>query len=69
MNSTLNQFLKVSRACMERYSKDTHMRVGYMLTTHEAVIEMEKLIDRNLPEQAFLKELEELQAALKQENQ
>ena len=63
MKSTPEQFLKVSRASMERYSRDTHMRVGTMLTTHEAVIEMEKIIDRNLPEQAFLKELDKMEAA------
>lgn len=63
MKSTPNQFLKVSRACMERYSKNTHLKAIDLLTTHEAVIEMERLIDRNLPEQAFLKELDKMEAA------
>lgn len=48
---------------MERYSKNTHLKAIDLLTTHEAVIEMERLIDRNLPEQAFLKELDKMEAA------
>lgn len=58
MKSTPEQYLKISRACMERYSKSTHLKAVELLTSHEAVIEMEKIIDKNLPEQEFLKEIE-----------
>ena len=64
MKSTPEQFLKVSRACMERYSRDTHMRVGTMLTTHEAVIKLEEMVNRNLPERKFVRELEALKKEL-----
>ncbi len=61
MKSRPKQFCRIIQICMERYSKNTTAEVGASLTSHKRVIEIEKLIDKNLPEEEFLKELNNLE--------
>lgn len=59
--SNPKQFCKDIILSTERYSKDTALRVVDMLTSHERVIQIERLIDRKLSEQEFLTELDKLE--------
>ena len=61
MKAMPKQFCRIIRLCSERYSLNTEKQVVSMLTSHERVIQIEKLIDKNLSEQEFLKELDNLE--------
>ena len=64
MKSTLNQCLRALQTCMERYSKDTNLKLEGILISHEAVIKLEEMVNRNLPEREFVRELEALKKEL-----
>ena len=57
MMSDPRQFCKDIILSTERYSKSTALKVVDMLISHERVILIEQLVDRELPEDEFLAEL------------
>lgn len=61
VKSEPKQFCRNILLSMERYSPDTTNRMVDLLTSHERVIQIEQLIDRELPEQEFLAELNKLE--------
>lgn len=58
MISKPSQFCKIMHICIKQFSKDTTMRVADLLTSHERVFQIEKMIDKNPTEQEFLKMLD-----------
>ena len=58
MKSKPEQFSKIILQCMEQYSKDTTVKVDALLNSHERVLQFEKIIEKNLPEQELLELLE-----------
>lgn len=61
MKSEPRQFCRTIRLCSERYSLDTEKKVVNMLTSHERVIRLEQLVDKELPEDEFLAELNRIE--------
>ena len=61
MKSEPRQFCRDIILSTERYSRDTAIKVLSLLTSHERVILIEQLVDRELPEKEFLTELEKLE--------
>ena len=65
MKSEPRQFCRDIILSIERYSKSTASKVIDMLTTHDRVIQIEKLIDMELPEEEFIAELNKLDNEVK----
>ncbi len=61
MVSNLSQFCHIVIYCIEHYSKDTTVFVVNQLKNHRKVFQLEKLIDKHLPEKELLNEIKKLE--------
>lgn len=57
MVSKLSQFCHIVIYCIEHYSKDTTVFVANQMKNHRKVFQVEKLIDKHLPEKELLNEI------------
>lgn len=57
MVSKLSQFCHIVIYCMEHYSKDTTVFVANQMKNHRKVFQVEKLIDKHLPEKELLNKI------------
>lgn len=62
MKATQEQYWEIVNYCLDRYSKNTIHTLANILNTHDAVIEVHKLIRAELPEEKFLEEISKLEA-------
>lgn len=61
MVSKLSQFCHIVIYCIEHYSKDTTVFVENQKKNHRKVFQLEKLIDKHLPEKELLNEIKKLE--------
>lgn len=61
MVSKLSQFCHIFIYCIEHYSKDTTVFVANQMKNHRKVFQVEKLIDKHLPEKELLNEIKKLE--------
>lgn len=61
MVSKLSQFCHIVIYCIEHYSKDTTIFVANQMKNHRKVFQVEKLIDKHLPEKELLNEIKKLE--------
>lgn len=61
MVSKLSQFCNIVIYCIEHYSKDTTVFVANQMKNHRKVFQVEKLIDKHLPEKELLNEIKKLE--------
>ena len=61
MVSKLSQFCHIVIYCIEHYSKDTTVFVANQMKKHKKVFQLEKLIDKHLPEKELLNEIKKLE--------
>lgn len=61
MVSKLSQFCHIVINCIEHYSKDTTVFVANQMKNHRKVFQVEKLIDKHLPEKELLNEIKKLE--------
>lgn len=61
MVSKLSQFCHIVIYCIEHYSKDTTVFVANQMKNHRKVFQVEKLIDKHLPEKELLGEIKKLE--------
>lgn len=61
MVSKLSQFCHIVIYCIEHYSKDTTVFVANQMKKHRKVFQVEKLIDKHLPEKELLNEIKKLE--------
>lgn len=61
MVSKLSQFCHIVIYCIEHYSKDTTVFVANQMKNHRKVFQVEKLIDKHLPEKELLNEIRKLE--------
>lgn len=61
MVSKLSQFCHIVIYCIEHYSKDTTVFVANQMKNHKKVFQVEKLIDKHLPEKELLNEIKKLE--------
>lgn len=61
MVSKLSQFCHIVIYCIEHYSKDTTVFVATQMKNHRKVFQVEKLIDKHLPEKELLNEIKKLE--------
>ncbi len=61
MVSKLRQFCHIVIYCIEHYSKDTTVFVANQMKNHRKVFQVEKLIDKHLPEKELLNEIKKLE--------
>lgn len=61
MVSKLSQFCHIVIYCIEHYSKDTTVFVANLMKNHRKVFQVEKLIDKHLPEKELLNEIKKLE--------
>lgn len=61
MVSKLSQFCHIVIYCIEHYSKDTTVFVANQMKNHRKVFQVEKLIDKHLPEKKLLNEIKKLE--------
>lgn len=61
MISKLSQFCHIVIYCIEHYSKDTTVFVANQMKNHKKVFQLEKLIDKHLPEKELLNEIKKLE--------
>lgn len=61
MVSKLSQFCHIVIYCIEHYSKDTTVFVANQMKNHRKVFQVEKLIDKHLPDKELLNEIKKLE--------
>lgn len=61
MVSKLSQFCHIVIYCIEHYSKDTTVFVANQMKNNRKVFQVEKLIDKHLPEKKLLNEIKKLE--------
>lgn len=61
MVSKLSQFCHIVIYCIEHYSKDTTVICSKSMKNHRKVFQLEKLIDKHLPEKELLNEIKKLE--------
>ena len=61
MVSKLSQFCHIVIYCIEHYSKDTTVFIANQMKNHRNVFQLEKLIDKHLPEKELLNEIKKLE--------
>lgn len=61
MVSKLSQFCHIVIYCIEHYSKDTTVFVANQMKKHRKVFQLEKLLDKHLPEKELLNEIKKLE--------
>lgn len=61
MVSKLSQFCHIVIYCIEHYSKATTVFVANQMKNHRKVFQLEKLIDKHLPEKELLNEIKKLE--------
>lgn len=61
MVSKLSQFCHIVIYCIEHYSKNTTVFVANQMKNHRKVFQVEKLIDKHLPEKKLLNEIKKLE--------
>lgn len=61
MVSKLSQFCHIVIYCIEHYSKDTTVFVANQMKNHRKVFQVEKLLDKHLPEKELLNEIKKLE--------
>lgn len=61
MVSKLSQFCHIVIYCIEHYPKDTTVFVANQMKNHRKVFQVEKLIDKHLPEKELLNEIKKLE--------
>lgn len=57
MVSKLSQFCHIVIYCIEHYSKDTTVFVANQMKNHRKVFQLEKLLDKHLPEKELLNKI------------
>ena len=61
MKSTQEQFWYIVNYCLDNYSEESFHKLGMVMNTHENVIFLCDLVQKNLPEDEFLAELSRLE--------
>lgn len=61
MVSKLSQFCHIVIYCIEHYSKYTTVFVANQMKNHRKVFQVEKLLDKHLPEKELLNEIKKLE--------
>lgn len=61
MKSSPKQFCEIINYCMEHYSKNTIRKLADMLDTHEAVIRIHQILEKEPTETELLTELNKIE--------
>lgn len=61
MKSTEQQFCRIFLISLNLYSEDTIGKLADLVNSHERVLQILPIVERKLPEQEFLKQIEKLE--------